>query len=221
MRHSNQSFARLAVRLALISAIAGLSLSMSGLAFAAHTITSPRLFWDVDDDSIADAADSTPKFQKLGNGWDVAKETRFKEALTTWATTDYNPAFAAAAVNGAYVDGRVPLCEESWGASTVAEACTYYNIRPTTLDIYNAKIYLNSTKYTFYSGANAPPAGQFDMRGIFTHELGHTVYLKDVYGSLDCPPGTTMCGSSTAAQSNALETLAQDDKTAANEMYLP
>lgn len=75
----------------------------------------------------------------------------------------------------------------------------------------------NEFNFNFSYSDDPPDPGLYDGEGVIAHELGHAVFLLD----LSCAPGPTMCGSSTAAQSFHLRSLAQDDKDAANAVYLP
>ncbi len=94
------------------------------LTAASHSVPWWPFYWDVDNDGIAEAADSAPTFQKLGNLWSAQKESRLDSALGTWRNnTDFNPAKAATSVNSVRIDGAVPYCVGSWSPSTVALNC--------------------------------------------------------------------------------------------------
>jgi hypothetical protein len=189
-----------------------------GLVQANHSLPPFPIFWDVDNDGVAEAADSAPAFQKLGNLWNATKEARFTEALAEWKNdTDFNPVKVASAVNGVRIDGAVPYCEENWDSVTVAVNCVAYTVRAWGWDIHKSTVYLNEVHFNFSYDDDPPGPGLYDGAGVITHELGHAVLLLD----LACTPGPTMCGSTSAAQSFHLRSLDADDISGANSVYLP
>lgn len=210
-----------AIPLAVVFALAS-----AAAVWANHSVGSPRHFYDNNNDTVADAVDANQNFQKLGAGWDTPKTQRYQEALNTWRlNTDYNPMFVSAAVNGLYVSGEPTNCGLTWAEIPSALGVTCRNERhqlvPDYWDIAQSWVYLNTGSGTWHIGTGTTPAGQWDMRGLMTHELGHTLRLMDLYNA-DCPPGPTMCGQiGTSADSLALRTLTSDDINSANSVYLP
>lgn len=226
MRPDGQSSRSLDFRLGVSACVVALSVILAGSANANHSVPNPRHFYDEDNDGIAEASDSDPAFQKLGNGWDIPKEQRYKESLDAWRlNTDFNPTLAVAAVNGLYVDGRNPVnCTTmTWAqlGNPAGVTCQNEDFIVNHFDIIQSWVYLNTGIGVWWTGVSNAPAGQVDLRGVMTHELGHTVLLLDLYGGGNCPPGPTMCGSVTVDQTSALRSLASDDIGAANLVYLP
>lgn len=195
---------------------------------ATHSVPSPRWFYDDDNDAIAEATDADPRFQKLGTGWTAAQTSRYQEALAYWqSATDFNPVYATSAVNGLYMDGRDPAqCGYTWAdiPTAIGINCKNFSVKATYVDISQSWIYMNNDAFVFSAAYGAPQVGEYDLRGLMEHELGHSIRLVDLSGS-NCPPGPSMCGSITpsnaAAQTYALRSLTSDDINAANLVYLP
>jgi hypothetical protein len=190
-------------------------------AVATHSVPNPVWFWDLNNNAVADVADGlAAKYQKGGNLWDANKTNRFVEAAAQWSNgTDFNPTQVGTSVNVVYVDGRLPSCLDAWGANVVAVNCRTVAVHPNYVDIINSRLYLNENARDFWTGSGAGPATLFDMRGVFTHELGHSIRLTDLGGG-DCPPGPTMCGAVHAgSESFNLRTITADDIAGANVVY--
>ena len=81
--------------------------------------------------------------------------------------------------------------------------------------------YISFNPYTtFYYGTGTLPSGSVDFWGLATHELGHSVVLRDIR---DCESTIyTMCsGLSTRSLSDDWRTLTSDDVAAANKILPP
>ncbi len=71
-----------------------------------------------------------------------------------------------------------------------------------------------------YSAAGSSDADVFDFQGVVTHELGHAIFLLDLYSG--CHYGSameTMCGAIDGIQSTQLRSIQSDDISGAGIVY--
>jgi hypothetical protein len=99
--------------------------------------------------------------------------------------------------------GKLPL-------GTLAENVFWYN--PTTGRMYDSDLEFN----TSYQWATTGAAGYYDVQGIGTHEMGHSLSLADLYGSGDT--AKTMYGYSSEGETKK-RTLTSDDINGINYLY--
>lgn len=206
-------------RRACLTAMA-IALALAPAVQAAHSIPSPRRCWDIDNDLRCEILDGARAFSKGGTGWSNTESDRLYEALATWRTgTEFRPTLSSTlTAYRVYKDGT-----EGGGTCVfegrIAINCTKFTNNGTFQDLYDSDIYMNPAY--FFHWLEGPPSSGIghDARGMLTHELGHAVHLKDLYGS-DCPPGPTMCGTyGGSGQSYDSRTLTSDDVNAANTVY--
>ncbi len=201
------------------------------VASAGHGANIPPRWWDLDNDGLGEASDSRISFRPSGGSWTTAKGNRLSEALAEWRNdTDFNPfRDDAGASNVVFVDGRNP-CSGTWAVdypnSYAVNCVVYVNRNPGTpiyyQDIGDSDIYFNMDpkwNWNYSTGG-----GGSSFVGVLTHELGHAVALKDLYGSA-CPVSGeslyTMCGTISQGDTVWLQTLTSDDINSANPIYLP
>lgn len=159
--------------------------------------------------------------------------------MTEWSTdTDYDPGRDTNSPNDIFVDGRLPTpCGvTNWGTALAVTCYTYQNRTGTDEDyvdgpyrrLIDADIYMNmevAASPDWWIGSGQPPeSDRYHFKGILTHELGHTVYLNDLYASCtgrhNSTDWYTMCGTySGNDDSYWSRTLHADDKAAANLAY--
>jgi hypothetical protein len=192
------------------------------LTLASHSVPSPRWFWDKDDDGIAESTDSVEYYQTAGTLWTTAKIDRLKAALNTWKNgTDWNPTYSCCSTNGVYINGSAG-CLGSWPAGVLGVTCRVAQNKGSYYRLLETDIYLNTVGFTFSWIVEEPPPNQADAQGVLTHEIGHGIRLIDLYGSSNCPPGPTMCGDVVSLPYTMnYRSLASDDISAANTVYLP
>lgn len=192
----------------------------AGSVMASHSVPSPLVWWDLDNDAVRDAAEGNVVYDPSGGAWTATKEARFSEAAAEWRNdTVYNPSVGVSA-HDVYVDGTAPAgCP--WEAGAVGQNCLTVQVRATYIDITDSDISLNENALLFnYSDSQAPPAqGRWDAEGVWTHELGHGIFLNDLYGASNCPTETSMCGSGDHVQSYSLRNITSDDVSAATAVY--
>ncbi len=201
-------------------------LTVVRLVAASHSLTTPRIFWDINNNGIGGIDDSSRAYQRVSSNWDQTKIDRVVAAAAAWQnTTDWNPSIGSSSglVATVRVDGSLPgygACGYDW-AGAVAGNCVLRSNRTTYFDIYESHVGINLA-YSWNYTANQPVGSQQDFQGAITHELGHGILLRDL-GSTECgSPVATMCGASSQSQ-NAylLRTLTTDDQSGANAMYQP
>lgn len=197
---------------------------------ASHSLPSPPTFWDQDFNGQADEPNP---YRFGGSQWSDKRENRAREAMKAWRDeTDFRARIDVDALNAEYIyiDGRVPECDSGWG-SGLARTCVYTSIWSDHKRIHGANIYFNTNEYDWhYSLDGTPVQGDWDFRGILTHELGHSVRLRDLSpGEYDgsyaeCDPGAldveTMCGAILHfSDSFRRRSLELDDRIGANSVY--
>jgi hypothetical protein len=203
----------------------------------------PLFFWETTGDTHAD----NPEPYRLGGCcWDDSpgRRTSVVNAETQWANnTRFNPSSQNVDTNYIIIDGRVPACQPGWTTwpqDFGAEGCTYGTPRGSFYAIYDADIYFNTTAtgptWDWGSTQLGNSTTRRNFGGILTHEIGHTIYLRDLYsgdpdGSHDeCgedgaaaypgPAVATMCGFfGDYNQSWYARSLLLDDKESANTLY--
>lgn len=247
-RHASVSAS---VRLLVMAALAGsLAVLLPVPVFATHSLPNTPTYWDVGNDSVPDP-DVTFNLASSGSllPWTSQKQSRLSEALSEWNNyTHYNPYLnvtvkgAGCADNyschGIYLDtGPCGAGAGQWAPGQLAVTCWRSTLRTDIdnykwRDIYDADIFLwttgtgqNGSQPVIWSwsstGTLPMPSGVYDARGVYTHELGHTVFLKDLYGAA-CNHGTnvyTLCGELSEDESMYIRNLSPDDINAANSVY--
>ena len=195
-------------------------------AFAMHSVPGWPVFWDKDSNGIPNSTDSVEYYQTAGTLWTSSKIQRLQAAISRWTNgTDWNPAYSCCSTNGVYINGAtLPACFSSWNSASIAATCLSFTNRGSYGDIFDTDISLNEVHWNFSWSASEPPSGFADAQGVSTHELGHGIFLLDLSGTANCPPGPTMCGVITSGQlpyTMDLRTLTSDDVSSANYLYLP
>lgn len=197
-------------------------------ARATHSVPSPLWWWDNDNDGIRDVQEGARSFQKVGSSWTLAKENRAYEAAWAWrGSTTWAPSVTSGTqVATIRVDG-VPPCG-SWEPEDLALTCVRYSLKSDRFgepyyDIYDADIGFKLDGISWNYGSGQPMGNQHDFRGVLTHELGHGVLLRDLYGS-ECGPAPTdphtMCGAvGPGITTYNQRSLTSDDIAAANFVY--
>lgn len=207
-------------------AVACVVLASPAQVLASHSVPGIPFFWDKDNDGIPESTDSVEYYQTAGTLWTTSRTDRLKAALGTWKNgTDWNPTYSCCSTNGVYIDGReLTDCFAVWSATAIAATCVESIDRGSYWDIFETDISLNEDHWNFSWSASEPPSGFADAQGVLTHELGHGVFLIDLSGTGNCPPGPTMCGLITSQQlpyTMDLRSLTSDDVASANYVYLP
>jgi hypothetical protein len=146
-----------------------------------------------------------------GGSWSL----RVIDARTAWngvGPTTFNWSYNSSAnSNFAYLT----LC-----CGRLGETGYWWSGIPYFSDITAAFPRINNTGYTWYTGTGTPPAGQFDLWSVVTHELGHGSGLYDhsTSGSCSGTAGPTMCPS-IASSSTHWRTLETEDQDRLNSIY--
>jgi hypothetical protein len=232
------------------SAAAALAIVLPIPVLAVSELPNTPTFWDVGNDSIPDPDVTFRLASRDPNNfpWITNHVSRATGAFDTWYATDYSPTInvsvtdiscaASTTCHGVFFDtGPCGTAASNWPPYVLAVTCTLYTARQDVDgyrwdDLYDADIFLWTTgtgqngaqpaNFLWTSNFPLPPApGNFDAQGIYTHELGHTVYLKDV-SDANCNHGAnvlTMCGHSTETDSVYQRTLESDDLYAVNSVY--
>jgi hypothetical protein len=216
------------VAVALCVAILASPVVVDAPVRATHSVPSPLWWWDNDNDGIRDVEEGQRSFQKVGTGWTLAKENHAYEAAWAWrGSTTWQPTVTSATqVATIRVDGVHPC--GSWQPGDLAVTCRlatpkYDRFGERYYDIYDADIGFNLGGISWNYESGQPGPGQFDFRGVLTHELGHAVRLRDLYGSAcgaDPTDPHTMCGEVPPGITTYNQrSLTSDDIDAANFVY--
>lgn len=225
-------------RLWLVTLAASLVLGVASPAAGTHSASgylNAPWYWDKDINGAAD----DPEPLKFGGGdWGPSKKDRVREAAAAWRNaTDFDPTVATTHENLVHIDGRVPPSScpgggfTTWPVGYLALACVTNYLgasgcncrRITDADFY----FTNHPNYQwrYSSGAySSPGASDYDFRGVLTHEIGHSIKLRDLFPEDEACGSTTdsftMCGPiSGYGDSFNRRGLETDDINAANSLY--
>lgn len=221
--------------------LAVIALAWPGGAFANHSLPAAQglipIWWDKDDDQVVDATDGDIGYCSTGTGWTQTAKDRLSEATAAWRnSSDWDPTIGSSQC-GHYVhkDGSVPNPPgDTWAEmdppnplAVTQTTCTVRN--PGTpqafCDIGDVNVWVNWNNHDFSLSQNCTGiqcSTLFSLRGVLTHEIGHGIFLLDLYGTADCDTGSqthTMCGAVSEAQSWFQDDLTSDDISSANAVY--
>lgn len=213
-------------------------------AAASHSYPQPYpVFWDVGNNGTPDASVGV---DADGSGWTQAKLDRLTAATNGWAAaTSFEPFRVVSGANKFFVDGSqdtaycsYPAEDEYLGATCVRKSARTLPNQPgeTYFDISQTHTTMTTSPplgwVWWYGSTHSGSESSIDFQGVVVHELGHWLYLRDVYDNNastlpGCNYGTamyTMCGApqdATTADDDTwrLRGLTTDDISAANLLY--
>lgn len=193
---------------------------------ANHSLPTPPIYWDSNNDTIADDIGVLAK--RSGAPWSVDSATRFDTADDVWRNgTQFDVNTSTSSGQPVYRD-RLASCLSTWRPSPtktiVAVVCvqkqamvggTYYKLIATPT-YFNHQLHLSGLSWYYEAGAPPNPATQVHFGGTAVHELGHWILLAD----LNCQAGFTMCNQNqNGTQDFNQFSLDPDDVSAANAIY--
>lgn len=213
-------------------------------ADAALSIPAPLTYWDSDNNGSPDTNAYTIRTAGLDSTWTAGREARLTAAIAEWDNdTQWNPNYSLAAspgftcydsstCHGVWIDGTdQPLdCGGPFATNTLAVNCVltvgrfvngaaYNDIEDTDIIFHTAG---TGHPIFTYSAAGSAEDDVWDFQGTLTHEVGHSINLKDIPQGSCFPGGTleTMCGYVYKGwQTTNQRTLVPDDVTSANGVY--
>lgn len=205
------------------------TLVLAPTASATHSTTSPRTFWDANDDWTPD--DAIVLVDADGTGWQQTKLDRLNGAVNDWKNnTDFDPGRAVTGNYDFYVDGTQPSC----GTFTVDDlmiTCQTvqerYNVGSSGIHHYrivNKDTYTNVVAWNWWFGlTHTAEENRPDFQGAATHEIGHWARLLHVPAA-QCSAGTaieTMCATVFDVDDDSwrMRGLTADDIAGANLYY--
>jgi hypothetical protein len=205
-----------------------LGLFVANPATANHSLPAPAWWWDLDNDKIADEADSNIGYGRVGALWTQEKIADLTWLLGEWrGRTHWDPFNATdqgGVVRATYrVDGVHP-CGGTWTGVDVAVTCISKNSRfeggvLSFYDIFDADTGINLAQSWNYGG-DAPNPTQFDFRSNGVHESGHGILLKDIFGDACGNPVISMCsGLGPGMPGGTRWSLEADDISSADVVY--
>jgi hypothetical protein len=103
-----------------------------------------------------------------------------QSAADTWNSAGSALTFRYAGTHPNTVASQNGVNEIMWGSTAGSLASTY--IWPVSGDIVECDIVLNDTWN--WSTASQPPSGRYDVQSVVLHELGHWLFLRDLYGDI-------------------------------------
>ena len=210
---------------------------------ASHSYPQPYpVYWDVGNDGTPDASVGV---DADGGGWTQAKLDRLTAATNEWAAaTSFEPFRVVTGANKFFVDGTqdtsycsYPAQDEYLGATCVHKSARTLPGQPgeTYFDISQTHTTMSTNPPSnwvwWYGSSHSGSESSIDFQGVVMHELGHWLFLRDVYNDGTTPPGCnfgtgmyTMCGqpqNGTTADDDTwrLRGLTTDDVSAANLLY--
>ena len=168
-------------------------------------------YWDVGNDG---SPDPSVGVDADGGGWTRAKLDRLTSATSDWAShSHFRPFRVISGANKFWVDGtKDPACTYPPESEFVGATCTHKTAR--ILNGHPDEVYydISQSDTTFSTALPAPltywygsthtgAENTIDFQGVVTHEMGHWIFLRDVYDNGSTPPGCnygtgmyTMCG---------------------------
>lgn len=169
--------------------------------------------------------------------------SRLQAAGVVWNATDWNPTSSRTVYDntcwtrtdcrGVWISGYDPANQFVYDPDVTILAYNRYVVTRRTLpntgqpydDISDWDVAFNTTAPghpTFtYSASGSSDPNIYDFQGTLTHELGHGIFLEDLYGA-DCYSGATihtMCGDVNGVESTQQRSLTSDDVAGANYTY--
>lgn len=213
------------VRATLLGVLIGLVSAQT--VFAQNLLPTPRTWWDLNGNRLADASDSIIGYGSQGPGWTAEKHADVVSVMAAWSTnTDWNPfdASGGGTIRGNIrVDNTVGWCFNNWTTSIVGYTCLH-----TTpimeggvisfLQINDALVGINTQQYFWNFGADDPAFNEYDFRGVLTHEIGHNARLIHPVACAN-PPLTMCAGGPVGSFTKQLRTLETNDVTEVNKVY--
>jgi hypothetical protein len=208
-----------ATTMAVISALC--AVLVSAPVTGTHSVPAhPRSYWDHDNNGTPDPNNTSFRPARVlssSDDWSSYNITVLENVITEWRVeTAWHPqtyssiagsgCYSSLTCHGVFVDASTPCpgAGISWQPQSLGVNCRKVVLRTTVNDVQywdiedsDVYIWLDSPFVTWSWAAYHP--GQsfvYDVWGILTHEIGHAVHLKDLYGS-NCNYGTgmyTMCG---------------------------
>jgi len=211
-------------------------------AAATHSLPATPSYIDADNDGHPDAATI---LRTAGNNslWTSAREDRVTHAASQWrAYSQFDPSVNLTAApadcydswtcHGVWIDGQVP---DPFEPTDLAINFRKLILRETG-PLGNETVYWDIEDWDIFFNTSIPGHPQwtyalnhpgdsnvFDFQGVLTHELGHSIHLKDLSGGQECnfgPGMYTMCGSVNGyPDSYRMRTITNDDISGANFVY--
>ena len=159
---------------------------------------------------------ATLSYKMNQNEPNSACSTKIKNAFQAWedegrSNVDYNYA-GEVATNSISNDGTNLMLFPASHATWLAGCYWWYNTSTYALTEFDIAVYQN---WKWHYGDN-PQGDTYDFQSTFTHEVGHTLGLNDIY--LNANKEKTMYGYGTQA-STKQRTLEQDDKDGVSYLY--
>jgi hypothetical protein len=221
-----------------------LMLQLVAPALAALSIPAPLSYYDSDNNGTPDAGAYTIRTAGLDSVWTAGREARITAAVGEWnGDTQWNPnvnlaaspgfsCYDSVSCHGVWIDGTEPPlnCGGPFPANALAVNCRlvvrrFVNGAPYD-DIEDSDILFHTAgtghPIFTYSAAGSAEDDVWDFQGVLTHEVGHSIFLKDIPQGSCATGGTleTMCGYVYAGwQTTQQRTLVPDDVTSANGVY--
>ena len=166
------------------------------------------------------------RLDSAADEWRV--DSQFDPTLNRTVSTG-NTCFDSASCHGVWIDGYDPFLDLT-DESILAINYGFFVLRTDPgdnekyKDIEDWDVLFNTTgsghPVFTYSSAGSSDTNIFDVQGVATHELGHSILLIDLYAG--CHRGTsmeTMCGTVNGIESTRLRSIQTDDINGANLIY--